>query len=106
MSRCPFCHHDIEKDQNGFYWDDLGVIGLGLVIGFPAAILLILLYVVCMWKCKEPDIQYVRFTLFVVLVGSIFTTRELYREGNILLLSFFLYLEYKYHAEQSSLPVQ
>ena len=19
MSRCPFCHHDIEKDQNGFY---------------------------------------------------------------------------------------
>lgn len=97
---------DAEKDQNGFYWDDLGVIGLGLVIGFPAAILLILLYVVCMWKCKEPDIQYVRFTLFVVLVGSIFTTRELYREGNILLLSFFLYLEYKYHAEQSSLPVQ
>ena len=19
MSRCPFCHHDIEKDQQGFY---------------------------------------------------------------------------------------
>ena len=100
---------DAEKEQDGFYWDDLGLIGLGLVIGFPATILLILLYVVCMWKCREPDIQYVRFTLFVVLIGSIFTSRELYREGNILLFSLFLYLEYKYHAEQSeqsSLPVQ
>lgn len=84
----------------GFYWVDLGIVGLSMVIGIPAVLLLVYIYCLCMWKCKEPPLQYVRFTLFVVLVGSIFTTMELYREGNLLLLSFFLYIEYKYHQEK------
>lgn len=66
----------------------------------PAVILLVFMYLYCMWKCKEPRLQYIRFTLFVVLFGSIVTSMELYREGNILLLSLFLYIEYKYHMEQ------
>lgn len=71
-----------------------------MVIGMPAVILLVFMYLYCMWKCKEPRLQYIRFTLFVVLFGSIITSMELYREGNILLLSLFLYIEYKYHMEQ------
>ena len=91
------------KDDNGFYWSDLGLVGLSMIIGIPAVLLLIFLYVKCMWKCKEPQIQFIRFTLFVVLVGSLFLNAELYRDGNILLFSLFLYFEYKYHQEQKRL---
>lgn len=88
------------KQHYDYYWVDLGIVGLSMVIGMPAVILLVFMYLYCMWKCKEPQLQYIRFTLFVVLFGSIFTTMEIYREGNILLFSLILYIEYKYHAEQ------
>lgn len=83
-----------------FYWVDLGIVGLSMVIGIPAVLLLVYIYCICMWKCKEPPLQYIRFTLFVVLASSIFTSMELYRGGNLLLLSLFLYIEYKYHQEK------
>lgn len=86
-------------DNFGFYWIDLGVVGLSMIIGVPAVLMLIVMYILCMWRCKEPQIQFVRFTLFIVLLGSIFTSMELYRKGNLLLLSYFLYLEYIYHKE-------
>lgn len=82
-----------------FYWNDLGIIGLSMVIGMPAVCLLVFLYLACIWKCKESSLQYIRFTLSVILLGSIFTSMELYRTGNILLLSLFLYMEYRYHEE-------
>ena len=85
--------------ENHIYWDDLGIVGLSMVIGIPAVLLLVFIYCVCMWKCKEPILQYLRFTLFVVLAGSIMTSSELFRDGNILLLSLILYIEYRYHYE-------
>ena len=89
-----------ETEQHGFYWVDLGIVGLSMVIGIPAVCFLIFIYLTCIWKCKEPALQYIRFTLSVVLLGSIFTSMELYRGGNILLLSLFLYIEYRYHKEK------
>ena len=80
-----------------FYWVDLGIIGLAMIIGFPAVVCLLLMYLLCIYKFKEPQYQYVRWGLVVVLVGSIFTSKELFRDGNILLLSLFLYLEYICH---------
>lgn len=85
------------------FWDDLGIVGLCLIIGIPAVLLLVIMYIRCMVKCRESDIQYIRFTLFVLLFGSIMTTAELFREGNILLLSLLLYMEYKYHEEKKLL---
>lgn len=90
-------------DYYHYYWVDLGIVGLSMVIGIPAVMLLVAMYLCCMWKCKEPRLQYIRFTLFIVLAGSIFTSMELYRKGNILLLSLFLYIEYKYHREQKKI---
>lgn len=84
-----------------FYWVDLGLIGLSMVIGVPAVLILVYVYLVCIWKCNEPKIQYIRFTLLVVLLGSVFTSMELYREGNLLLLSLLLYIEFKYHKERN-----
>ena len=82
-----------------FFWTDLGLVGLSMIIGMPAVILLVLMYIRCIWRCKAPPIQFVRFTFFIVLTSSLFITAELYRKGNILLLSLFLYLEYKYNLE-------
>lgn len=87
----------------GFFWRDLGIIGLSMIIGLPAVLLLTFMYFRCMWKCREPQLQYIRFALFIVFFSSIFTSAELYRTGNILLLSLFLYLEYRYHYEQNML---
>ncbi|MBR2153584.1 MAG: hypothetical protein IJ901_03065 [Bacteroidaceae bacterium] len=86
--------------SNGLYWDDLGLVGLSMIIGMPAVALLLIMYVVCIWRCKDSHLQYIRFTLLIVLLGSLFTTAELFRQGNILLLSLFLYIEYKYHQER------
>lgn len=89
----------VVKKYYHFYWTDLGLVGFSMIVGMPAVFLLILMYVRCMWRCKDPSIQFVRFTLFIVLVGSLFVNSELYRRGNLLLLSLFLYLEYKYNQE-------
>lgn len=83
------------------YWNDLGLVGLSMIIGIPAVLLLVAMYLVCIWRLKEPELQYLRFTLIVILIGSLFTTAELYRSGNILLFSLFLYIEYKYHQERT-----
>lgn len=80
---------------NNYAFSDLGLVGLGLIIGFPAVIILIILYLLCIWRFKEQRFQYLRFTLLAVLVGSLFTNSELYRTGNILLFSLFLYIEFK-----------
>lgn len=86
----------------GLYWNDLGLVGLSMIIGIPAVLLLVVMYILCIWRLKEPELQYLRFTLVVILAGSIFTTAELYRDGNLLLFSLFLYIEYKYHQEKES----
>lgn len=80
---------------SGLVWCDLGIIGLSMVIGIPAVFILVLIYCLLIFRFKAVEYQYVRFTLLVVLVSSIMTTMELYRDGNILLLSLLLYLEYK-----------
>lgn len=79
------------------FWDDLGVVGLGLILGYPTVFVLISMYIICIWRCKKLELQYIRFTLCVVLLGSLFTTAELFRMGNILLLSLFIYIEHKSH---------
>lgn len=86
-------------EGNALYWVDLGMIGLTWIIGIPAVILLIVIYLWCAKRCKSPDIQFVRFTLLLLVIGSLVTTMELFRYGNILLVSFLLCYEYKYNQE-------
>lgn len=84
---------------NGYTFSDLGMVGYSMIIGIPAVIILVLLYLFCIWRYKEPQFQYLRFTMLIVLLGSIFTTAEMFREGNILLLSLFIYIEYRCHCD-------
>lgn len=86
---------------HNYTWTDLGLVGLSMVIGIPAVVLLVLIYLICMWNYKDIRFQYIRFTLLIVLLGSLFTTSELYRNGNILLFSLILYIQYKYSKERN-----
>ena len=92
--------------DHNLFWDDLGVVGLSMIIGIPAVLLLIIMYIICIWRCKDSQFQYIRFTLAIVLIGSLFTTAELYRDGNILLFTLFMYIEYKYHQEKHAQSIK
>ena len=84
------------------YWMDLGLVGLSWLIGVPAVLLLVYLYLWCAWQCKSPSLQFIRFTSLLLVFGSLLTTMELYRAGNILLFSFLLCYQYKYNIEKKS----
>lgn len=81
--------------DNHIYWVDIGLVGLSYVIGIPTVLILCFIYILCMWRCKLPNLQYIRFTAMVLVLGSAFTTIELYRTGNILLFSILLCIEYQ-----------
>lgn len=81
-------------DRLHFYWQDLGIVGLSFIIGIPAVILLIWVVLRCIFQCKSPNLQYIRFTLLTVLLGSIFTSMELYRTANLLIISLYICLIY------------
>jgi len=100
-------YRDIEHAINfyGYYWVDLGIIGLSMVIGTPATLILIIIYILIMIGVKDTKYQYIRFTLFTVLAGSIFTSMELFRQGNILLLSLFMYMEYILKKEKKTIQL-
>lgn len=83
---------DIEHAMNHkMYWNDLGLIGLSYLIGIPAVLLIVGLCVYYAWKCKSFNLQYIRFTLVVLLLGSIITSMELFRAGNFLILGMLFY---------------
>lgn len=72
----------------------LGIVGLSFIIGIPAVLLLVIIILRCAILCKDRELQYIRFTLLVVLLGSLFTSKELFRTGNMVIIGIFLYLEY------------
>ena len=75
----------------GLKWNDLGLLGLSYMIGTPTVLFLIILCIMCMWQCKAKELQWVRFAIAVSMLGTIVTSAELYRFGNLLLLGVLLY---------------
>lgn len=85
-----------------YYWVDLGLIGLSFILGIPSVITFIIIIFRCIIKSKDKELQFIRFTLLTVLLGSLFTTMEIYRRGNILIIAIFLCLEYTKSKEISN----
>lgn len=83
----------------GYYWVDLGLVGLSFMIGLPAVLLLVFMYSYSIWIARAPDIQFIRFCLAVVFIGSIFTSMELYRPGNLIIVPILFYMVYKHNEE-------
>lgn len=88
-----------QADAMGLHWNDLGLIGLSFMIGTPTVLFLVILCVICIWQCKVKDIQWVRFAVAVSMLGTILTSAELYRFGNLLLLGALLYYVRIYNCE-------
>ena len=45
-----------------------------------------------MYDCGDSNLQYIRFCVFAVLVGTIITSMELYRNGNLVMLGILMYI--------------
>lgn len=78
----------------GLWWVDLGLIGLSYVIGIPTVLILVLLVLYCFHNSRSPDLCFIRCTLIVVFLGSIITSMEIYRSGNLIILSLLFYCSY------------
>lgn len=74
------------------YWNDLGLIGLSYIIGIIATLILVYLCIKTMIDCSDSDLQYIRFCILAVLVGTIITSMELYRNGNLVILGVLMYI--------------
>lgn len=91
-----------KADDMGLKWNDLGLLGLSYFIGTPAVLFLIFLCILGMRNCTSIDLQWVRFAIGVTLIGTIITSMELYRNGNLMLLGVLLYYIDTYNKEQSN----
>ena len=86
-----------EASEKYMFWSDLGLVGLCFLLGIPAICMLILIIFRCAIRCKSKEILYIRYTLLTILIGSILTTAELYRPGNLVIIGVILYIEYKFN---------
>lgn len=85
---------------NGLYWNDLGLIGLALVIGPFTTLLIIFLMLRTCIKCRTKELLFIRCTILVGLIGSIFTSQEIYRAGNFIFVALLMYTDYRYRLEK------
>ena len=90
-------------EDDFIFWADLGLVGLSFIIGIPAIIALLVIMISLINKCKSLELQSIRFTIITATIGSLITTMELYREGNLIIIGMFLYTEYIYSKESSNL---
>ena len=90
----------------GMCWNDLGLISLSWVIGIPAVCLLSFVVLLCAWRCKEDDLLFVRYALLVAFVGSIGTSQEIFRQGNMIVMGLLFYYEFIYHREKASKEIE
>lgn len=86
---------------NGLFWNDLGLVGLALVIGPFTTLLIIFLMLRTCIKCKVKELQFIRCTILVGLIGSIFTSQEIYRAGNFIFVALLMYTDYRYRLENN-----
>lgn len=90
------------EERFSFYWYDLGVVGLSWIIGVPAVITLLIILGRGAYRCRAPENQYIRFTIIAVTLASVFTSMEIYRDGNLLIVGLLLYTIDAFNREQAS----
>ena len=94
QAKTAYAEAHMVANSMGLWWIDLGLIGLSFIIGIPTVIILCILVVYCFQKSHSPDICFLRCTLIVVFLGSIVTSMEIYRSGNLIILALLFYSSY------------
>lgn len=87
----------------GMYWEDLGLVGLSMIIGIITVCILVLWSLRMMGRCGHQDLSVERMTMFVALFGSIITSMEYFRPGNFMILGLLFYCEYIRNQELGAL---
>lgn len=84
----------MKVNEQFLWWQDLGLIGLSFILGIITVLIIIIftLYNIKMCKCKE--MIHVRYTIIIVLLGSLLTTMEYYRSGNFMIMGLLFYYVY------------
>lgn len=90
----------LAQERFGYYWVDLGLVGLSWIIGIPAVICLMIILYKNVRECRNDNIQYIRFTLIAITLGSVVTSMELFREGNMVIIGLMLYIVSVYRKEE------
>lgn len=94
QAKTAYADAHMVANSMGLWWIDLGLVGLSFVIGIPTVLLLVLLVLYCFFKSRSLDICFIRCVLIVVFLGSIITSMEIYRSGNLIILSLLFYCSY------------
>lgn len=79
------------EERFGYYWVDLGLVGLSWIIGIPAVLCLLIILWKGIRRCRAPENQYLRFTIIATTLASVITSMEIFREGNLIIIGLFLY---------------
>lgn len=81
------------------YWNDWGIIGLSWIIGVIPVAILIIIVIVSMLKEIPKQYIYLKYSLLFLLLCSIATSMEIYRNGNLIVVGLVLGLIEKVHLQ-------
>ena len=74
------------------YWNDWGIIGLSWIIGvIPVGVIVFLVLKCCLFNLNS-HFFYLKLLLLLLLLGSIATSMEIYRNGNLIIVGLIMYL--------------
>lgn len=80
-------------------WRDWGIIGFSWILGLPATLVLILLFVILIFTNVDKEFMYIKCTYIFLLFISI-TTMEIYRQGAFVFHALSLYMIYRLKIER------
>lgn len=78
------------QNKMGIYWSDWGLLGLSWIFGMPAAIILAFLIIKPLFVKLPKELQYIKTSCGVLILTSL-TLAEIYRNGNLIVISLLLY---------------
>lgn len=74
------------------YWNDWGLIGLSWIIGVVPVVLLMIMVIRACLKHLDEHYFYLKLLLLLLLCGSIATSMEIFRNGNLIIVGIVLFL--------------
>lgn len=80
-------------------WRDWGIIGFSWILGLPATLVLILLFVILIFTNVDKEFMYIKCTYIFLFFISI-TTMEIYRQGAFVFHALSLYMIYRLKIER------
>lgn len=82
----------MEAFDKSLYWNDWGLIGLSWIIGVIPVFLLVIMVMRACLKHLDEHYFYLKLLLLLLLFGSIATSMEIFRNGNLIIVGIVLFM--------------